>query len=87
MINLLLQVCEEQQCEEEVFSLAVNFLDRVLSVTNTIEKKHLQLLATVCMFIASKLKETYPLSADKLILYTDNSIDRQQLIVSLYIIF
>ncbi|XP_076878139.1 G1/S-specific cyclin-D2a isoform X2 [Brachyhypopomus gauderio] len=57
----------------------MNYLDRFLAVVPT-RKCNLQLLGAVCMFLASKLKETRPLTAEKLCIYTDNSIRPHELL-------
>ena len=75
------QVLEEQKCEEDVFCLSVNYLDRVLCLL-PLRKSQLQLIASVCMFLASKFSDTVPLAAERLVMYTDYSITIDQLLVS-----
>ena len=77
----MLEVCEEQQCQPEVFPLAVDYLDRVLGKV-AVGKSQFQLLACVCIFLASKFKESMPLCADKLVVYTDFSISVAEIMVS-----
>lgn len=72
----MLEVCEAQTCEEEVFPLAMNYSDRFLAVV-PIKKCNLQLLGAVCMFLESK---TCPLTAGKLCIHTDNSIRPKELL-------
>ncbi|XP_030032344.2 G1/S-specific cyclin-D2-like [Manduca sexta] len=69
----MLEVCEEQQCEEQVFPLAVSYMDRFLA-QRAISRQQLQLLAVTAMLIASKFRQCYPLSVDLLCAYTDNSV-------------
>ncbi|CAG4940424.1 G1/S-specific cyclin-D3 [Colias croceus] len=71
----MLEVCEDQSCQEEVFPLAISYLDRFLS-TCTVGKSQLQLLGTACLLLASKLREpsSRGLPADLLVFYTANSI-------------
>ncbi|XP_053214531.1 G1/S-specific cyclin-D2-like [Panonychus citri] len=76
--NWMLEICEEEQCEKDVFPLAMNILDRFLSSV-TIKKSQLQLLASVCLFLASKLKQSESIVTSKLILYSDFSITEDQL--------
>jgi hypothetical protein len=81
VVGWMLDVTEEQACHPEVFALAVSYLDRVLAVVD-IKKGQFQLLASVCIFLASKFKETNPLCAEKLVVYSDFSITAQEITVS-----
>ena len=77
----MLEVTAEQQCQPEVFHLAISYLDRYLASRN-IKKSQFQLIASVCMFLASKFKETCPLPAEHLVIYTDYSVKVQDIMVS-----
>lgn len=77
------QVCEENKSQEEVFILALNYMDRFLALT-PVPRTQLQILAAACLLLASKLREpsVRGLPADLLVFYTDNAISRRDLIVS-----
>ena len=74
----MLEVCEDQHCQPEVFFLAVNYLDRFLSLVN-IKKNQFQLLASVCILLASKFSQVVPITTEQLVIYTDNSVTIEQL--------
>ena len=77
-----MQVCEELKCEEVTFPLAVNYLDRFILTTPDIRKYQLQLVAVVCLLIASKLRQCDPLDLNDLSYMTDNSVTVTQILVS-----
>merc|ERR1712050_53198 len=74
----MLEVCEDQQCKPEVFFLSINYLDRFLSALN-IKKNQFQLCASVCILLASKFSQVVPITTDKLVIYTDNSVTVEEL--------
>lgn len=76
-----LKVCEEQKCEDAVLPLAVNFMDRFLSVC-VIKRQQLQLLGATCLLIASKLRSANRLGIELLCTYTDNSVSYEHIFVS-----
>lgn len=77
----IIDLCEEQNCQEEVSLLALNYMDRFLSAV-PIRKTHLQILATACLLLASKLREPNykALPVELLVFYTDHSITKKDLI-------
>ncbi|XP_050440044.1 G1/S-specific cyclin-D2-like [Adelges cooleyi] len=79
VVDWMWEVCEQKKCQEDVFPLAINYMDRFLSL-KPIQKKHLQLLGTTCLMVSSKLRESDCLSGDLLVLYTDNTITTEELL-------
>lgn len=68
----MLEVVQEC-CVPDVFCLATSLMDRFLAKVR-IQKNQLQLLGAVCLFLASKFKESSPLTSDRLAMYTDFSV-------------
>jgi len=66
------QVCNDAGREASVFPLSINLLDRAVKIA-PLKGKQIQAVAAACMLLASKVKETLPISAESLANYTDNS--------------
>ncbi|KAJ8922777.1 hypothetical protein NQ315_007812 [Exocentrus adspersus] len=74
----MMEVCEEQMIEEQVFPLAVSLMDRFLCVCN-IKKQQLQLLGAACLLISSKLRTSNILTIGLLRAYTDYSVTHEMI--------
>ena len=74
----MLEVVREQYSQPEVFCLAINIMDRFLCHCQ-IHKSQLQLVASVCVLVASKIREPCPIPGKTLIVYTDYSITPNEL--------
>ncbi|KAF6200104.1 hypothetical protein GE061_006405 [Apolygus lucorum] len=59
-------------CSEGVFTLAMNYVDRFLSVV-PMDSSKLQALGATCLLIASKMRQTTPLSPKLMEFYTSHS--------------
>ncbi len=82
IIPPFLQLSIEERCEQDVFPLAVALLDRFLSV-QAIFREHVQTVASVCLFIAAKVKAPQPMNAKTIAYYTDGGVRVQEILVSL----
>ncbi|XP_065837547.1 G1/S-specific cyclin-D3-like isoform X2 [Oscarella lobularis] len=78
LVDWMMQICDECKSEDILLPLSVNLLDRVLS-QQYIERKYLQLTAAACLFLASKLAQTCPLSIERLCYQSDGAFTPQQL--------
>jgi len=69
----MMELTAQEKCHPEVLALAVNYMDRMLCRFQ-IHKNQFQLLASTCVFLASKFRENEPVTAEKLVVMTDFSI-------------
>ena len=75
----MLQVSQETDRLPAVFSLAVNYFDRFLALSEPVGKGSLQLLGSACLLVASKFRETAPISCEQVIFFTEDSISEEEL--------
>ena len=83
----MLEVCEHHSIQNsnptsppEVFCLAMNYMDRFLSICS-IASSQLQLLGAVCLMVAWKVREHEPLPAQKLVEYSDSTLTLDDIMV------
>ncbi|GFO09188.1 G2/mitotic-specific cyclin-a-like [Plakobranchus ocellatus] len=79
LVDWLVEVGEEYKLHRETFFLAVDYIDRFLSLVG-VHRPKLQLVGTACMFIAAKYEEIYPPDISDFVYITDDTYTRNQVI-------
>ncbi|KAB0800946.1 hypothetical protein PPYR_05300 [Photinus pyralis] len=60
LIDWIMEVCEAYHLTRTTFYLAVDYIDRYLTVNPAVPKNQLQLIGITALFIAAKFEEIYP---------------------------
>ncbi|CAG2113312.1 unnamed protein product [Medioppia subpectinata] len=79
LVDWLVEVTEEYKLLDQTLFLAVNYIDRFLSLMS-ISRQSFQLLGTAALFIASKYEEIYPPELSEFVYITDDSYTKQQIL-------
>ncbi|XP_055891956.1 G1/S-specific cyclin-E1-like isoform X3 [Biomphalaria glabrata] len=80
LLDWLSEVCEVYRLHKETFALAIDFIDRYLSVTKNIPKTQLQLIGISALFVAAKLEEIYPPKLTEFAYVTDSACSESEII-------
>lgn len=60
LLDWIMEVCEVYRLRRVTYYLAVDYVDRYLTIRPDVPKTQLQLVGVSCLFMASKLEEVYP---------------------------
>lgn len=80
LLEWLTEVCEVYRLHRETYYLAVDFVDRYLSVKHDIAKQRLQLVGTTALFIAAKMEEIYPPKISEFAYVTDGACTENEIL-------
>jgi cyclin E len=80
LLDWLIEVCEVYRLHRETFYLAVDFIDRFLSVSPAVPKNRLQLIGVSCLFIGAKIEEIYPPKLQEFAYVTDGACTEEEIL-------
>lgn len=80
LVDWLLEVHLKFKLLPETLYLAVNLIDRYLSVSKNIKRAKLQLVGVTALLISTKYEEIYPPTVKDLVYITDNAYQKDELI-------
>lgn len=80
LLDWLTEVCEVYRLHRETYYLALDFVDRYLSVKHDIAKQRLQLVGTTALFVAAKMEEIYPPKLSEFAYVTDGACTENEIL-------
>lgn len=80
LLDWLIEVCEVYRLHRETFYLAIDFIDRYLTITSNTQKQQLQLIGISALFIAAKLEEIYPPKLAEFAYVTDGACTENEIL-------
>lgn len=80
LLDWLIEVCEVYRLHRETFYLAVDFIDRFLSLSPAVPKNRLQLIGVSCLFIGAKIEEIYPPKLQEFAYVTDGACTEEEIL-------
>lgn len=79
LIDWIVEVAQEYRLSDETLHLAVNYIDRFLSLV-PVRRSKLQLVGITCAFLASKFEETSPAQVSEFVQITDDTYSRAEIL-------
>ncbi|XP_050455926.1 G1/S-specific cyclin-E1 [Cataglyphis hispanica] len=80
LLDWLIEVCEVYKLHRETYYLAMDYIDRYLSIHRDLPKNQLQLIGITCLFIASKVEEIYPPKIAEFAYVTDGACTEEEIL-------
>ena len=80
LASWLMEVCQAEEARSDVFCLTVSMMDMVLSRIS-VSPSHLQLLASACLLVSWKVRQHKPISAARIVKYSECRVKQEELLV------
>ncbi|XP_066601041.1 G1/S-specific cyclin-E1-like [Prorops nasuta] len=80
LLDWLIEVCEVYKLHRETYYLAMDYIDRYLSIHQNVPKNQLQLIGITCLFIAAKVEEIYPPKISEFAYVTDGACTEEEIL-------
>ncbi|KAK4871549.1 hypothetical protein RN001_015673 [Aquatica leii] len=80
LVDWIMEVCEAYHLRRITFYLALDYIDRYLTINPAVPKNHLQLIGISSLFVAAKLEEVYPPKLSEFSYVCDGACSQEDII-------